>query len=175
MKATSNAMVINISRMDTAAPMKEVSLLPMIEDDTGNFVLATDGYMLAMQIEAAKKKLQNAIDSYLEGALAAIANIQNFVWVRDNKQANLELNRKAYIKQREFFDQELQNFSIESYSSVNYKGEHFSRNEPVRRLTEIHLAVLNEAEQINSPSVAQAKSEYEDLLETFIRDVRSIF
>lgn len=123
---------------------------------------------IAEKIGFSKVVLLNAISNYLDGALAGLnkmASLTAFPAVR------LKALQKNLVNKFKDYEKELEFFSIKSVYCVVYDGNEYLRPEPVRRLTQIHLAVLQEL-RANGVYVGEPQDEYEALIRSFIEMVK---
>ena len=151
------------------------AMIPVsIRDDatmTSQLILfEPDGENLSIveKIGFSKIRLLNAISNYLDGALAGLskmANLTAFPTLR------FDVLQKEVIRRFKEYEKELRSFSIKSFDCVVFNRQEYSKQEPVRRLTQIHLEILQEF-RANGIYVGKVQDEYEELLKEFIEMVR---
>ena len=129
----------------------------------------TKTFSIVDKIIVSKFKLLNAISNYLNGLLNGTYKM---AFMTAFPMARFEGMQRKLVKNFKDYEKELNSFSIESIHCVYYDGKEYSRTESVRRLTEIHLAVIREMRRFNEVDIGPVQDEYEKRLSDFIEMVR---
>lgn len=122
---------------------------------------------LVREIADAKKKLNDAVSTYLNGARATIEIVTDIF----NEKYRQMKKAKDHIKECEEYQKELVSLTINGTSSITDRGVVRYDHEYIRRSTRNHLAVLKtKFEDINFDSelITNAHNEYEKLVTQFV-------
>lgn len=167
-----NMMVIRMENHENAAKVSggSASTARVLPAFTKNLSFEMDERIddLILAISIAKSELFEVTTTYINGANEAFS--QSIAQVDSaEKKRRLGYAHAAYVQQCKKYQKELTDFCIEGISAVVDKGIKYTRHEPVRNLTEIHMQVLQEeVDNFKSPVVRNLHDEYMVLVKSFV-------
>ena len=128
-------------------------------------------YELSKEIMAAKQIFLNAVKEYTDGIIATAAIVPGLTRTEQRKR-NFHMRNAQRIYNE--YKNLLNGFIIINTMRVNYNGEEYVQDEPVRRLTKNHLAFMEEikSEIKDVPAAMKAYKAYKELVEDFLGYVK---